>query len=144
VRGAPREGGAVAVTDQGRNIEAIARYFGAQIPRTREATAARDEWQRFYSGLSDIELNFEQQAYDRARNLRLKYNRANAVTPEEKAAVELQALHGVTTEDIEGDPDRRTSTGEYVPPPSGSARVATIAGLVGLGIGSLVLLKLLR
>lgn len=136
---------AAAWTEQGRNIEAIARYFGAATPRTSEAVAARDEWQRFYSGLGELEANWEQQAYDRARNLKLKYNRANAITAAEKAAVEEQALRGVSTEEIEGSGDRRTSSGEYVPPPSPTGELGgTLRGvalIAGLGIGALLLLK---
>lgn len=130
---------AAAWTEQGRNIEAIARFFGAQTPRTGAAVAARDEWLRFYSALGDFEANFEQQAYDRSRNLKLQYNRANAITAEERAAVEEQALRGVSSEDIAGEPDRRTSTGEYVPPPSGSATLGRVA--LAAGLGALLLWK---
>jgi hypothetical protein len=130
----------MAVTSQGDNIEAIERYIGeTEPPRTAAARAVRDQFLRFASGLGDYEKNFEQQAYDRARNYRLEYNRANAVTPEEKAAVEEQALRGLSTEQLEGDADRRTTDGSYIPPPSGSTELARIAA-VGLGVIGLVLL----
>jgi len=131
----------LAVTDQGENIEAIARYISEQAPpRTAEARSIRDEWQRFYSGLSSYEANYEQQAYDRARNIRLRYNRANATTDAERAAVERQAMGGLSTEQINGDPDRRTTDGSYIPPPSSSSRLA----LIGVGVAAVAALLLLR
>lgn len=132
----------IVITDQGRNIDAIARYIGAQVaPRTDAARAVRDEWQRFYSGLSDFEANFEQQAYDRARNLKLQYNLANALTEAERAAVMHQALEGVSSEQVAGDPDRRTSGGTYAPPPSASGQIARAIGAVGIGLGLLLLVR---
>jgi hypothetical protein len=132
----------VALSNQGSNIEAIARYIGGQEPaRTPAAIAVRDEWQRFYSGLGDFEKNFEQQAYDRARNLRLKFNRANAVTPEQVAAVEEQALRGVTTEEMAGEADRRTADGSYIPPPSGSTTAAHALIAVGAVVAIVLLLR---
>jgi hypothetical protein len=133
------------LTDQARNIEAIGRYISEQEPaRTAAAVAVRDEWQRFASALGDWEANYEQQAYDRARNIRLKFNRANAVTPAERAAVEQQAIGGVSTEEVEGDPDRRTSSGAYIPPPSPSAELARTLAIVGAGVGLLLLWKVTR
>jgi hypothetical protein len=131
----------LAVTDQGENIEAIARYISEQDPpRTAEARSIRDEWQRFYSGLSSYEANYEQQAYDRARNIRLRYNRANATTDAERAAVERQAMGGLSTEQINGDADRRTTDGSYIPPPSPSSGLV----LIGVGVAAVAALLLLR
>jgi hypothetical protein len=132
----------MVLTDQARNIEAIALYIGEQEPaRTPEASAVRDEWQRFYSSLGEFERNYEQQAYDRARNLRLAFNRANATTPEEHAAVEEQALHGVTTEQLDGKADRRRADGSYVPPPSGSTQLQHVAIGLGLVLGLVLILR---
>lgn len=134
----------MALTNQGENIEAIARYFGQVRLRTAAAAAIVDEWQAFWSGLSDYAKNFDQNAYDRARNLRLKFDRANAVTAEEREAVERKAKTGLSSEQIAGDPDRRTSTGGYIPAPSHGTIVSQVAWGAGLVIGGLVLLKLLK
>jgi hypothetical protein len=132
----------VALTNQGENIEAIARYIGGQEPaRTPAAVKVRDEWQRFYSSLGGFEKNFEQQAYDRARNIRLEFNRANAVTPEQVQAVDEQALRGVTSEEMAGEADRRRSDGTYVPPPSGSTSAAHVAIGVAVVLGIVLLLR---
>ncbi len=130
----------MALTAQGDNIEAIERYIGEQEPaRTAAAVAVRDQFLRYTSTLSSFERNFEQQAYDRVRNFKLDFNRANAITPAEKQAVEEQALRGLSTEQLEGKADRRTSDGSYVPPPSSSSQIAAVAAVV-LGAGVLVLL----
>jgi len=133
----------MAWTDQAENIAAIERYIGQQEPPpTPAAVTVRDEFLRFAAALGDYERNFEQQAYDRARNFRLAYNRANAVTVREKEAVEEQAIRGVSTEQIEGKGDRRTSTGAYIPPPSESSKLVMAAAGVGLAlVAAVVLLK---
>lgn len=131
----------LTLTNQAENIAAIARYIGGQEPaRTPEARAVRDEWQRFYSSLGDYEANYELQAYDRARNLKLRFNRANATTDEQRALVEEQALRGLSSEQLAGEPDRRQTDGTYVPPPSGSSQVAQMVLGVGVGLGVLLFL----
>src|SRR5262245_50567998 len=135
----------VVLSDQGANIEAIGRYISEQVaPRTPAAVAVRDEWQRFASSLGTWELNYEQQAYDRARNLKLKFNRANATNAEERERVEAQARGGLSTEQIEGEPDRRTSTGEYTPPPSPSGELARALAIAGVGLGLVLLWRVAR
>lgn len=129
------------LTEQARNIEAIERYFGDAKPRTPEAVAVRDEFMVFSSSLGEYERNFEQQAYDRARNLRLSYNRANATTEAERLAAERQALGGLSTEQLGGDADRRTASGAYVPPPSGSSQLARVAAVVGVGVVVVLFLR---
>jgi hypothetical protein len=124
----------LVLTDQGRNIEAIAVYIGSAEPaRTADAIVVRDEWQRFYSALGDYEANYEQQAYDRARNLRLRFNLANATTEAERLAALEQATRGMTTEEMNGSADRRRTDGTYVPAPSGSAELARNVA-IGLGV----------
>jgi hypothetical protein len=129
----------IALTDQARNIDAIGRYISEQsTARTAAAAGWRDQWQAFYSSLGSVEFNYEQQAYDRARNIRLQYNLANATTDAERAAVMTQATEGLSTEEVNGEPDRRRTDGTYVPPPSGSATLAHVA----LGAGAVVALLL--
>jgi hypothetical protein len=132
----------MGLTAQADNIDAIERYIGEQEPaRTAAAVAVRDDFLRFMAGLGDYARNFEQQAYDRVRNFKLDFNRANAVTPAEKAAVEDQAINGLSTEQLEGKPDRRTAEGKYVPPPSGGDQLTKIAIGVGLFLGLVLVLR---
>jgi hypothetical protein len=132
----------MALTLQAENIVAIERYIGEQEPaRTIAARAVRDDFLRWASGLGAFERNFEQQAYDRARNFRLAFNRANATTPAETAAVEAQAIGGMSTEQAAGAADRRTSDGTYIPPPSGSSQIMTVATIAGVGVLLVLLLR---
>ncbi len=133
----------LVLTDQGRNIAAIAVYIGEQIPpRTPAALAVRNEWQSFYSSLGDFEANYEQQAYDRARNLRLKYNLANATTEAERLEALAQGQGGISTEQVDGNADRRRTDGSYVPPPSGSAElVRAVAITAALALGLVLLVR---
>ena len=136
----------MALTEQAANIEAIERYIGEQVPpRTPAAVAVRDEFLRYTSALSSWDRNFEQAAYDRVRNFKLRYNQANAVTAAEKQAVADQALRGLSTEQLQGQPDRRTADGTYVPPPTTSERLGSITGpllaLLGVGLGVALLLR---
>lgn len=141
------ETGSVALTEQAENIEAIERYIGEQVPpRTPEAVKVRDEFLRYMAGVSTWERNAEQATYDRVRNFKLRYNQANAVTAAEKQAVMDQALRGLSTEQLQGQPDRRTATGEYIPPPTTAERFGSITGgpllaLLGVGFGLALLLR---
>ena len=133
-------------TEQETNIEAVERYIGEQEPpRTPEAVKVRDEFLRYVSGLSGWDRLYEQAAWDRVRNFRLRYNTANARTPAELAAVKLQATQGLSTEQLQGQADRRTSTGEYIPPPTTAERLAPfgtgVLVLAGAAVGLLLLLR---
>lgn len=99
---------------QAEDIDAIERYLGDQIPSTPAATAIRDEFIRYMSTIGTYDRHFSGGVYDSVRNFRIRYDRANAVTPAQKQAVETQA-RGLTTEQMEGGADRRLSTGEYIP-----------------------------
>lgn len=106
----------MALTEQLDNIEAIQRYIGEQEPpRTPAAVKVRDQFLGYMSTLGTWDLNFEPSVYDRVRNFKLEYNRANAVTPEEKMWVEEVAKTGLSSEQLRGEADRRTSDGTYIP-----------------------------
>lgn len=134
-------------TEQAENIEAIERYIGEQEPpRTAAAVAIREQFLRFMAAMSDWDRNVEQAAYDRVRNFKLEYNRANATTPAQKAAVEEQALRGLSTEQLQGGADRRTADGTYVPPPTTAERLGApaLGVLLIVGVGALGALLLTR
>lgn len=130
------------MTEQAENIAAIERYIGEQEPpRTPGAVKVRDEFLRYTSSLGSWSRNFESGAYDRVRNYKLEYNRANAVTPAEKAAVEDQALRGLSSEQLRGEADRRTSDGTYIPAPSLDVEITKAVVVVAVALAALLLLK---
>ena len=132
----------VALTEQLENIVAIERYIGEQEPaRTPEAVRVRDEFLSYVSTLSAWDRNFESGAYDRVRNFKLEFNRANAVTPAEKVAVESQALRGLSSEQLRGEPDRRTATGAYIPAASTKDQITKVIIVAAVAVGAVLLLR---
>jgi len=128
------------MTEQAANIEAIERYIGGQVPvKTADAARVRDDFLRYMAGVGTFAREFDSSVYDRVRNFKLAFNRANATTAEEKAAVEEQALHGLSSEELRGEGDRRQTDGSYVPGPSLGERFVPVA----IGAGALALLLLL-
>ena len=103
--------------DDAANMSAINTYITSQPLNTKAARAIHDEWLRWYSGLGWYDLNFPSQAiYDLARNIRNRFNTANAVTPAEKAAVIAVQSSGLSSEEVRGEADRRTSSSQYLGP----------------------------
>ena len=130
------------MTDQAENIAAIERYIGEQEPaRTPAAVKVRDDFLRYTSSLGAWSRNFETGAYDRVRNFKLEFNRANAVTTAEKQAVEDQALRGLSSEQLRGEADRRTSDGTYIPAPSTQDEITKAVVVVAIAVAALLLLK---
>jgi hypothetical protein len=124
-------GGMILTSD---NMEAIAQYMGAEKPQTAEATKIRDDFVKWYDGLWWYEKT-EQSNYDLARNLRNRYNIANALTAADKAQVENVIKTGLTTEDFMNEPDRRDSKG-MLPGPTEVPKTPLIPTpwLIGLGV----------
>lgn len=124
-------GGMILTSD---NMEAIAQYMGAEKPQTAEATKIRDEFVKWYNDLWWYEKT-EQSNYDLARNLRNRYNLANALTAADKAQVQDIIKTGLTTEDFMNEPDRRLSSG-MLPGPTEVPKAPLIPTpwLIGLGV----------
>jgi hypothetical protein len=124
-------GGMILTSD---NMEAIAQYMGAEKPQTAEATKIRDEFVVWYDKLWWYEKT-SQANYDLARNMRNRYNIANALTAADKAQVQDVIKNGLTTEDFMGEPDRRTSSG-MLPGPDRPPKDPFIPTpwLIGLGV----------
>jgi len=123
---------------QAQDLEAVNRYIAEAPLKTRAAEAAHDEWIKWYDGLSWLEKNFDSETWDRARNLKNKFNAANATNASEREMAARVAKSGLTTEEIAGGTRRTLSSGEYdVPLISTSTRMA-IGGVVALaGLGYL-------
>ena len=103
----------MAAVLQADDLDAINKYIvGAEI-KTREAQVLRDEWIRWFDGLSWGDRYFDRPTYDRARNMRLEFELANSVSEAERAEVLQRARQGLSSEQAQGSPDRRDTSGEY-------------------------------
>lgn len=126
---------------QSEDMDAINRMMAGAPLRTKAAAAVHDEWIKWWDGLSWWEKALDGETYDRARNLRNQFNRANAVTASDRAAVERMQTTGLTNEEIAGGTRRTLSTGDYdVPLLSTSSRLA-LGGLALLAGGGYLALK---
>jgi hypothetical protein len=92
------------------NIEAIQKYFANTTAVTSEASKIKDEFTKWYDGLWWYEKN-ESSNYDLARNMRNRFNLANAKTVAEKASVENVMKTGLSSEELVGDPRRNLESG---------------------------------
>lgn len=125
--------------ENGANLDAISRYMSDTPVKTQAASRAKDAWVIWYDGLDFIDKNWpSQQVYDMARNLRNAFNKANATTPKELAAVVQTQQTGLSSEQLQGQSDRRLATGDYIeaPEPFVPLRIKIVAFLTLLGIGA--------
>lgn len=131
-----------ATRDDARNIDAINTYIMTQPLKTSEAGIVRNEWLKFHEGLGWTGRNFPSVGdYDKARNIRNKFNDAQAVTAKEKEAVIDQRLQGLTSEELRGEIKRTTADGGYLEEEaSGNSEPwLPTKTKVALGIGALVI-----
>jgi hypothetical protein len=142
ILGGPSAIGTAALgTDQADNIDAITTYMTslATQVKTTAARAKQDEYKAWIDTVGWYNKNYDRPTYDHARNLRNEFNVANAVTPEEKQAVQQVLTTGLTTEEQQGGGRRVSSEGKFseqaappVPMPSW-VKWAVAAG-VGVGV----------
>lgn len=106
-----------AVTE---NVSAIRAYFDQTPVKTPEAQKIKDAFVIWYDDLTWFGKGLNSN-YDLARNQRNRFNLANATTPEEKQVVVSVVTTGISTEQTQGQPDRRNETGmlpgPVTPPP---------------------------
>jgi hypothetical protein len=103
------------------DIDAINDFMHRAEPRTAEARAAFNDWVRWYEDTKPGPLGWWSDAdKDHASNLRNAYNRANAVTTQQKAATERVIKTGMSTEQMMGETDRRNADGNYDEHPAGA------------------------
>lgn len=119
---------------QGDDLEAIHRYMMTAETQTPEAVALRDGWIVWWEDLNWWEKNTDDDTYNQARNRRNAFLRANAVTPDEKAAAEAVILGGVTTEEMAGGVRETNSQGGYA-----EERGLGTTAMIGLYAGGLLL-----
>lgn len=134
-------------SDDAANVAAINEYIMTQPINTPASAAVKDEWLKWHDTLGWYQQQFTStDNYDAARNLRNKFNEANATTAEEKAQVKYIQQTGLSSEELRGETDRRTSDGGYLDhPPESEPWIPTktkIAGvLIGLSAAALWVLK---
>jgi hypothetical protein len=104
-----------ATSDDAANIAAINAYIMSQPLKTAEAGIVRNEWLKFHEGLGWYSSKFPSvEDYDKARNIRNRFNDAQAVTAKEQTQVLEQRLKGLTSEELRGETRRTTTEGNYL------------------------------
>lgn len=129
-----------ATSDDSANIAAINTYVMTQPLKTAEAGIVRNEWLKFHEALGWTGRAFPSvEDYDKARNIRNRFNDAQAVTQAEKTAAVEQKLKGLTSEELRGETRRTTTEGGYLEDEaSGGEPWLPTKTKVALGIGALV------
>lgn len=96
------------------DIAAINRYIANGKTNTKEAAKIRDEWIQWHDKLGWWDLHINTNAvYDQARNIRNRYNVANAKTAADKDFVKQVQQQGLSTEELQGGVKRVLSDGSY-------------------------------
>ncbi len=125
------------------DIEAINQFFhrADSAPKTAAARALLTDWVQWYDANKPGTFGWwSDEQSDVARNKRNAYNRANAVTAQEKAATERVITSGVSTEQAQGEADRRNADGNYVIPPPGAVHQWWFAPAIAAGVTATLLL----
>lgn len=99
------------VGSQSEDLDAINMFFSTSVAVTPEAIKIKDSFIKWFSQLSFWERNLDGNTYDIARNRRNEFNLANAKTPEEKAQAQNIIKQGMSSEQQQGEADRRLSSG---------------------------------
>lgn len=92
------------------NIDAIRVYFDQTPVMTPEAQRIKDAFVIWYDDLTWFGKGLNSN-YDLARNQRNRFNLANATTPQEKQNVQAVITTGLSTEQLQGQSDRRDEGG---------------------------------
>jgi hypothetical protein len=129
-----------ATLDDASNIEAINEYIMNVPLKNKDAATVRDEWLKWHDGLGWYEQSFPSvPTYDRARNIKHKFDLANTTSTEEKAAVKQSHLTGMTSEEMRGEVKRTTSTGNYLDHPEDAEPWIPAKTKIVLAIGGIIL-----
>jgi hypothetical protein len=131
------------------NMEAVNRYFMEGKVRTAAAEKVKQEWMAFWKDVKRDWTWYTQEEYDKARNLRKKYDLANAPTAQAKQVVtdHYRNAQG-TTEQSRGETRRSGTEGDYlvesdpIIPTAWKVGAVVAVGLVAVGAFGKQLLKL--
>lgn len=126
----------------GDDIRAIRTYFDQTAAKTAEAAKIKDDFIKWYDTLWITANYVSEKDYDLARNQRNRFNLANAVTPEEKAAVADVIKTGISSEQTQGEPDRRLDSGMLPGPvkPPPPPLIPTSVKVAGAAVAALVVI----
>lgn len=132
------------------DMKAINDYFHRVAPVTDEAKRLASDWAQWWITTGDpgnYIFLIPDAVFDEARNRKLAFDRANAVTQHDKDLVEQVAKTGMTHETAQGEPDRRDPvTGGYYVPPTPILPTwfwPVVVGGAVLGVGIPVIRKLI-
>lgn len=120
------------------DLNALSDYFRRTPINTPDARKIRDDFIKWRDNLSLWDRKFNtSDLWDTARNYRLRFNKANAVSEADKIAAEWQATRGLSTEEVSGKSDRRLSSGAYneEEEPFVPMRVKIVGGVLALLAG---------
>jgi hypothetical protein len=132
------------------DLNAVNEYLHRTPAKTQEARKLVSDWATWWVTTGDPKnytFLVPDAVWDEARNRRLAFNVANAVTAEEKQQVAFVATQGQSSEQTRGEQDRRDpNTGQiFVPPkpPLPSWFWPVVVGSVVLGVGVPIVRKIL-
>lgn len=141
----PIEQQVAAFTLASDNLTALNAYIHSTPAVTTKAQSLASDWARWWDTTgnpSNYTLAIPPAVWDEARNRKLAYNLANAKSQAEVDLINHTATTGMSTEQMQGLPDRRDpTTGTYFvpptpPPPLFPTWVKPVAiGAVALGLG---------
>lgn len=127
------------------NLNAVNTYIHSTPIKTDKARSLASDWSRWWDTTGDPNLytvKIDQVVWDEARNRRLAFDLANAVTKAEAEQVHYVATTGQSSEQMEGLQDRRDpeTGGYYVPPPEPEPMfpswvMPVFIGAIALGVG---------
>jgi hypothetical protein len=98
---------------QADNLDAINRFVVGTVIKTPAAQQLRDEWIQWFDTRTSYDLNFDRPTYDAARNRKLAFELANATSDAEREQIKLVAQTGMSSEEMQGEADRRQTGGHY-------------------------------
>lgn len=135
------------------NLLALNSYMHSTPVKTATAGPLASDWSRWWDTTGNPDnysLKIPPEVWDEARNRKLKFDLANAVTKTEADNVVRIATTGMSSEQAQGLPDRRdpVTGGYYVPPeptpsffPPWVKPVALGAAALGLGLSVVPMLR---
>lgn len=97
------------------DMNAINKFFmeTAKV-NTPAAEKVKQEWMQFWKDTERTFSWYSQEEFDQARNLRNRFNLANAKTDAARVAVAAQQASGVTREEAGGNTRRAGTSGDYL------------------------------
>lgn len=96
-----------------QDMAAINQMIANTEPVNARARQLKDEWITWWDDLSWLDKNVTGDAYDKARNKRNEFLKANAATAAQKAAVQQVLKGGGTTEEVEAGDNKPGEAGQF-------------------------------